>query len=145
MIVLRDPSHILAATESLNRALLLASLASFLQQRFRDMSEDGVYDTETHGYIVLAEPGDDPKVLDEAAGCPIFSDWFGDFQYPDSGFAPSFEYLAEYPLCYEMVFIANDSGYAILVVVPKQTGIDAQLLNLCRDYAEPAHDHLITL
>jgi hypothetical protein len=144
MMVLRDPAQLAAPYDRFVSALLMTSLSSILQQRFRDMSEDGVYDPEAHGYMVIAEPGDDMKALEEKT-CPIFSDWFGDSSYPDAGFAPSFEYLAEYPLCYEMVFIANDSGFAILVFVPKLTGIDAQLLSLCRDYAEPSADLTIHL
>jgi hypothetical protein len=136
MMVLRDPAQLTAPYDPFVSALLMTSLSTVLAQRFRDMSEDGVYDPEEHGYIVIAEPGDDPKTLDEGTGCPIFSDWFGDSQYPEAGFAPSFEYLAEYPLCYEMVFIANDSGFAVLLIVPKLTGIDQQLLNLCRENVE---------
>jgi hypothetical protein len=136
MIVLRDPAQLAAPYNSFVSALLMTSLSTVLAQRFRDMSDGDFYDPEEHGYIVIAEPGDDPKTLDEGTGCPIFSDWFGDSQYPDAGFAPSFEYLAEYPLCYEMVFIANDSGFAVLLIVPKLTGIDQQLLNLCRENVE---------
>jgi hypothetical protein len=136
MMVLRDPAQLAVPYESFVSALLMTSLSTVLAQRFRDMSEDGFYDPEEHGYIVIAEPGDDPQTLDEGTGCPIFSDWFGDSRYPDSGFAPSFEYLAEYPLCYEMVFIANDSGFAVLLIVPKLTGIDPQLLNLCQENVE---------
>ena len=135
MIVLKDPAQLSAHYDQLDTALLMTSLASVLQQRFRQMSEGDVYDPELHGYIVIAHPGDDVKALEEES-CPIFSDWFGDSHYPDAGFAPSFEYAAEYLLCYEMVFIANDSGFAILVFVPKLTGIDEQLLSLCREYAE---------
>jgi hypothetical protein len=144
MIVLRDPAQLSAHYDQLGTAIIMASLATALQQRFRDMSEGNVYDPEAHGYMVIAEPGDDMKALEEAS-CPIFSDWFGDSHYPDAGFAPSFEYAAEYPLYYEMVFIANDSGFAILVFVPKLTGIDAQLLSLCREYAEPAETSTIHL
>jgi hypothetical protein len=144
MIVLRDPAQLAVPYDPFVSSLLMTSLSIILQQRFRDMSDDGVYDPEEHGYMVIAEPGDDMKALEEKT-CPIFSDWFGDSQYPEAGFAPSFEYLAEYPLCYEMVFIANDSGFAILVFVPKLTGIDSQLLSLCREYAEPSTDLTIHL
>jgi len=144
MIVLKDPAQLAVHYDQLDTALLMTSLSTVLAQRFRDMSEGNVYDPEEHGYIVIAQPGDDMKALEEET-CPIFSDWFGDNHYPDAGFAPSFEYAAEYPLCYEMVFIANDSGFAILVFVPKLTGIDEQLLSLCREYAEPSSDSTIHL
>jgi len=144
MIVLKDPAQLSAHYDHATSALLIASLCTVIQQRFQDMSEGERYDPEEHGYIVIAEPGDDMEALEEES-CPIFSDWLGGSSYPDAGFAPSFEYLAEYPLCYEMVFIANDSGFAILVFVPKLTGINEQLLSLCRDYAEPSTDLTIHL
>lgn len=138
MIVLKDPAQLAAHYDQFNTAFLITSLSTVLAQRFRDMSESNRYDPEEHGYIVIAEPGDDMKAL-EAETCPIFSDWVGsDCHYPDEGFAPSFEYAAEYAVYYEMVFIVNDSGFAILVFVPKLTGIDEQLLGLCREYAEPS-------
>jgi hypothetical protein len=111
MIVLRDPAQLAAPYEPFVSALLMTSLSTVLAQRFRDMSDGDFYDPEEHGYIVIAEPGDDPKTLDEGTGCPIFSDWFGDSRYPEAGFA-------------------------VLLIVPKLTGIDQQLLNLCRENVE---------
>jgi len=125
MIVLRDPSQ-------LPNHPIIVCLSTLLQQRFRDLSGDEPYDPDSHGYIVIAEPGDDVKALEEETGCPIFSDWFGGSHYPDADFTPSFEYLDDTPLCYEMVFILNDGGFAVLLFVPKLTGIDADLLNMCR-------------
>jgi len=135
MIVLRDPAQLSIHYDQLTTAILIASLSTLLQQRFRDMSGEEVYDPDCHGYIVIAEPGDEVKALEEETGCPIFTDWFGDSHYPDDGvdFAPSFEYIDDTPLCYEQIFIFNDSGFAVLVVVPKLSGIDADLLNLCRE------------
>lgn len=124
MIVLRDPSQ-------LPNHPIIACLSTLLQQRFRDLSGGEVYDPDCHGYIVIAEPGDEVKALEEETGCPIFSDWFGDSHYPDADFTPAFEYLDDTPLCYEMVFIINDGGFAVLLFVPKMTGINADLLKMC--------------
>ena len=138
MIVLRDPAQLYAHYEQPTTAMLVSSLSRLLQQRFVDMSGEEVYDPDCHGYIVIAEPGDEVKALEEETGCPIFTDWFGDTYYPDDGadFAPSFEYLDDTLLCYEMVFIINDGGFAVLVFVPKLTGIDTQLLSLCREHGQ---------
>jgi hypothetical protein len=133
MIVLRDPKQLSAHYDQLITAILITSLSTVLEQRFRDLSGDEPYDPEGHGYIVIAEPGDEVKALEEQTGCPIFSDWFGDSHYPDADFTPSFEYMDDCPLYYEMVFIINDGGFAVLVFVPKMTGIDADLLAMCRE------------
>lgn len=138
MIVLRDPAQLSAHYDRSTTAILIASLSTLLHQRFQDMSGEEVYDLDCHGYIVITEPGDEVKALEEETGCPIFTDWFGDTHYPDDGsdFAPSIEYLDNTPLCYEMVIIINDGGFAVLLFVPKLTGIDAQLLSLCREHIQ---------
>ena len=128
MIVLRDPTQ-------LPDHPIVFCLSTLLEQRFRDLSGDEAYNPDAHGYIVIAEPGDEVSVLEEETGCPIFSDWFGETHYPDPDFTPAFEYLVDTPLCYEMVFIINDGGFAVLLFVPKMTGIDEQLLNMCRELA----------
>jgi hypothetical protein len=78
MLVLRDPTH-------LPDHPIIVCLSSMLEQRFRDLSGEEVYDPDCHGYIVIAEPGDEVSALEEETGCPIFSDWFGDSHYPDAG------------------------------------------------------------
>ncbi len=56
----------------------------------------------------------------------------------DPDFAPSFEWLVEHPTCYEAVFIFNDDGYGINLLIPILPGIDADLLAMCVLYAVPA-------
>lgn len=138
MITLRDPAQLSAHYDQLGTAILISSLSTLLKQRFLDMSGEEVYDPDCHGYIVIAEPGDDVKALEEMTGCPIFTDWFGDSHYPDDGaaFALPCEYLDDMLLCYEMVYIINDGGFAVLLFIPKLTGIDPQLLSLCREHSQ---------
>jgi hypothetical protein len=125
MLVLRDPNQ-------LPDHPIIICLSTLLEQRFRDLSGEEVYDPSCHGYIVIAEPGDEVSALEEETGCPIYSDWFGESHYPDADFTPSFEYLDDTPLCYEMVFIINDGGFAVLLFIPKMTGVNADLLKMCQ-------------
>ena len=112
MIVLKDPTQL-----PLYDQPIVASLSEALVQRFQDLSGDE--SPHCHGYIVIVEPGDGVKALEEYTYCSI----------------SSFEYIYDDPLYYEMVFIFNDGGSAVLVFVPKVEGMDAELLNLCRDCA----------
>ena len=132
MIVLRDPGQLSADYEPFKTKILITCLSALLQQCFRDMSDDGVYDPEVHGYIVIAEPGDAVSALEAETGCPVLGDWFGDSHYGDDDYAPSFDYLADHLLCYEMVYITNDDSYTVLLIVPKLLGMDAQLFGVCR-------------
>jgi len=114
VIVLKDPAQL-----PLYQQPIVASLLEALVQRFQDLSGDEGYDPHCHGYIIIAEPGDGVKALEDYTYCSI----------------SSFEYIYDDPLYYEMVFILNDGGSAVLVFVPKAEGMDAELLNLCRDCA----------
>ncbi|HEY8098589.1 MAG TPA: hypothetical protein VIE65_21190 [Methylobacter sp.] len=136
MIVLRHPNQLAAVYEGFISAVIITSLSALLQHRFTDLGADVIYDPDEHGYIVLVEPGDDVKALETETGCPILSDWFGDSRYGDEDYAPACEWLEEHPLCYEMGFILNDSGTAMLLIVPKLDGIDAELLSMCRENAQ---------
>ncbi|MDD2760525.1 MAG: hypothetical protein PHH11_09575 [Methylomonas sp.] len=136
MIVLRHPNQLSAAHVNFMTTIIIASLSGLLQQRFAHLGEGVVYDPDEHGYMVLVEPGDDVKALETATGCPILSDWFGDSHYGDSDYAPSCEWLDEYPLCFEMGFVLNDSGTVLLLIVPKLIGVDGELLSMCRENAE---------
>ena len=55
----------------------------------------------------------------------------------DPGFMPCFETLEEHATVYEMLFIQSDEGHALVILVPKTSGIDADLLAMCAQYATP--------
>ncbi|MGZ8918667.1 MAG: hypothetical protein ACXW0T_10625 [Methylobacter sp.] len=135
MLVLRDPNQLPDGLNSPITALIISVLAEALRKHFQALSDEGIYDPEEHGYIVIAEPGDDVKTLEAETGCPILTDWFHETHYGDEDYSPAFEWLDNRVLCYEMGFILNDSGYAMLLVIPKLSGIDAQLLAMCRENA----------
>jgi hypothetical protein len=133
MIVLRDPKQLDSSPESTATAVILKILTDVLQACFNGMSDGDFYDPDEHGYIVIAEPGDEATLLEAETGYPILSDWLHGCQYGDDDFCPAFEWLEEHPCCYELCFIPNDSGFVLLLVVPKMMGIDAQLLAMCRE------------
>ena len=81
--------------------------------------------------LIIVEPGDSMADLETAMGC-TFQLWDDD---PDS---VAFEVIEDQGFCYEMVFIFSDGGGETVLFIPKQEGIDADLLNLCRLHAIPA-------
>jgi hypothetical protein len=64
---------------------------------------------------------------------------FNGSEYGDPDFSPDFEYLEDHGRFYEAVFIFTDSGFAVVMIVPKEEGIDIQILKLCAEFAVPAH------
>ena len=81
--------------------------------------------------MIIVEPGDSMSDLEAAMGFTfqLFDD------DPDS---VSFEFIEDHGFCYEMAFIFSDDGNATVLFIPKQGGINAELLNLCRLHAIPA-------
>lgn len=144
MIVLRDLQQLsfgsAPVNSSLNGVFVVDSLRSLLQQRLADLAMGVTYDPNEHGYVVVAEPGDEVAALESALDCPILSDWFGDSQYGDADFAPACEWLDEHLLCFELGFVTSDNGTTTLLIVPKTSGIDAKLLEMCRAFARSDFD-----
>ncbi len=137
MIKLLNPSQVTARHTSPTTTLIVKLLAEQLRQHFQAMSaEPDSFDPEEHGYIVIVEPGDDVKTLETETGCPILTDWFRESTYGDEDFAPAFEWLDNQLFCYAMGYILNDSGYALLLIIPKLSGVDSELLKMCRENAD---------
>jgi len=115
MIIIRDPT-LTGTTDD-------TGIRSLAEIRFAQILAGETYDYDRHGYMVVVEPDDSIADLEAETCCNISVD-------------PMFEALEEHDCCYEMLFILNDDGFAITLLIPKH-GIDADLLKLCAEYAVP--------
>lgn len=113
-------------------------IRSLVEQRFAQICAGEAYDYDLHGYMIVVEAGDSVDALEKESGCPILRAIFDETNFGDLDFSPSFEALEEHAGCYEMVFILNDEGFGIDIFIPKQEGINADLLAMCKSYAIPA-------
>ncbi len=111
------------------------AIRRLVERRFLEICDGELYDAEVHGELVVAEPRDTLASLERQSGCPIASNPFDGSRYPDPEFVPACEVIEEHATCFEMVFVLNDDGFGVLIFVPKQPGIDRELLSLCRAYA----------
>lgn len=136
MQVLRDPALVESVQEP--------GIRQLLAQRFEDICQGETYETDIHGYFVLVESGDRVADIEAESGCPILRGVLGDTRYGDPGFSPSFEVLEEHVTCFELVFIASDGDFGIVVLVPKLPGVDSELLRFCRQYATPEPGLVLT-
>ena len=130
MLVLRDPA--------LTKRIADPDLRRLVELRFAQICDGEPYDGDRHGYLVVAEPGDTAAALEEASGCPVVHDVFGEVRFGDPDFAPGAEAIEEHAGCYELVFVLNDDGYGVGIFVPKIAGVDPELLALCAAHAVPA-------
>ena len=118
------------------------AIRRLVEQRFIDVCNGELYDPEIHGEMIVAEPGDTLTSLEGQSGCPIATNLFDECRFPDPDFVPVCEIIEEHATCYEMVFILNDDGFGVDFFIPKQPGIDPELLAMCAIYAVLAPQQL---
>ena len=116
-----------------------------VEQRYAEVCAGEPYDYDSHGSMIVVEPGDTVAALEREGSCCILHNLFDDTRYPDPDFSPSFEALDEHAGCYEMLFILNDEGFGITYFIPKAAGTDtenaverSELLAMCAEFATPA-------
>ena len=128
MLIIRDPDSAILIHDPDIRALL--------EQRFADMSEGEDYEVDLQ--VIVVEVADSVESLEQESGCPILHNLCDDIHYGQPGFLPSSEVLEEHASFYEMVFVPGDGDSGIVIIIPKQEGIDADLLAMCEEHAVPA-------
>ncbi len=139
MHVLRDAESIDAEIKSCADPCmrqLIADRAEFVRQEV-DASEGEYDDIGELISFILVEPGDTLQAIDAEMDGTFLVDHYGGRQFGDPGFVPCFESLEEHATFYDMEFIVGDEGFAVQVLVPKSTGIDPWLLQLCAEHATP--------
>lgn len=129
MIVVRDLQSTIQISNPAIRALV--------QQRTNDLGGEA-FDSEALGYFLVIEPGDTIEAIHAKVGFNILHNRFTGVRYDGPGFTGSFEFIEELASCFDMVFVLDDSGIGIEVFVPKEEGIDADLMAMCRMYAYSA-------
>lgn len=99
------------------------AILQLIHQRIAEITQDQPYDADIYGQFVLVEAGDSMSIIEAYLGRPIIG---------------NFEWLVEWPCCFEAVFVLSDDGYGIDLLIPKLPDMDADLLAICEQYAEPA-------
>jgi len=128
VIIVRDQTSIAHIHSPAIRALV--------QQRIQDLQAQG-FDLGDVGYIVVLEVGDTLDDFVSQIGFSPLCNRHTGLRYDQPGYSPSFELVQAFPECFELVFVLDDTGYGVEVIVPIEQGIDTNLLTLCRRYALP--------
>jgi hypothetical protein len=102
-------------------------LQQLIHQRIAEITQGQPYDADVYGEFVIVEAGDTLPEIEAYLGREVVG---------------NFEWLVEWPCCYEAVFVLSDDGCGIDLLIPKTGGntpnIDADLLAICEQFAEPA-------
>ena len=107
---------------------------SLVEQRIATLSEDEPYDPDVHGYFIVLEAHDSTDAVGQKLGFSVLCNRWDGSRFGEPTFTPSWELIEEHPSCFEIVFVLSDSGYGVLVFVPKEH-VDPDLLAMCRAHA----------
>jgi len=132
MRLIHDPAQLAGVAD--------ADLRGFVRRRTHEIVGEDEWVMERHGLLILVDPGDTGEQLERESGVYLFWDIFCDFRYGDPGFLPGCEALEDYGFLYEMTFVLNDDGCGVIFFIPKQDGVDAELLSMCATFAASARD-----
>jgi hypothetical protein len=113
-----------------------ASIRKLVQQRIDELGGDK-FDAAVLGYFLIIEPGDSLDSINTQIGFNILANRFTGIRWDQPAFTPSFEFIEEFPACYELVFILDDSGYGVDIFISKGSGVNPDLLAVCQRYATP--------
>ena len=102
-------------------------LRQLIRGRIAEITQSQPYDADLYGEFVIVEVGDTLPDIEAHLGREVVG---------------NFEWLVEWPCCFEAVFVLSDDGYGIVLLVPKPEAMDAELLAMCRKYAVPAEPEL---
>src|SRR6478609_3404501 len=89
---------------------------------FEDLSEIARF--------VIFQSGDSLDALEKELGFSVFRNPVDGRLFGDPEFSPGWEWIADHGHCFELVFILDDSGFAHVVIIPHERGIDPELLRL---------------
>ena len=112
------------------------AIRKLVQHRIDELGGDKFNTTEL-GYFLVIEPDDSSDTITTQIGFNILANRFTGIHWDQPGFTPSFEFIEEFPSCFEIVIILDDSGYGVDIFISKGSGVDPDLLAMCQRYATP--------
>lgn len=110
--------HIVRDLQSANQ-ISNPAIRELVQQRIQDLSEQG-FELADVGHFAVIDASDTVATIEQHLGVPI----------------GSYELIEAFPSCFDFIYLLDHSaGTGVEVFVPKEEGIDTDLLAMCRMYA----------
>ncbi len=131
MHVMRDAASIQEGAQSYP----VDCVRQLIATRIQELAADGCEAADLMHVFVVA-PGDDMEVVADELGFPPLANRLTGACFREPGFAPSWDVLEDHGDCYELVYVLSDDGFGLVVFVPKQAGMNPDLLSMCAAYAQ---------
>jgi hypothetical protein len=124
-----------------DKASMEAALASPLDNRLRQLLADRIEDaakTDLLGltHLLVVQAGDcEHTITEEICLSPLTNPSDGvPFGSPE--FVPLWDWLQQHDGWFEMIITVGNSGFAFILLIEDAEGVQPELLDLCRLYAE---------
>lgn len=115
------------------------AIRQLVEQRINDLGGEA-FDSAALGYFLIIQQGTTLEAIEAQLGFSILANRFTGIRFDQPGFSPSFEFVEEFPSCYDMVFVLSDDGFGIEVFVEKAEGVPPDLRIMCRTFAFMSDD-----
>ena len=109
-------------------------LKQLLLKRLDMLSEFSDFDLSELAHFVIVEPGDTLATIEAELGFSPFVNFVAGARYPDPAYTPSWEWLIDHGLWFELVFALSDGGFGINLLIPNRSDVNAMLLALLKEY-----------
>lgn len=103
-------------------------------ERIHELGADA-FDAQALGYFMVVEEGDSLDTLNAQVGFNLLCNRSSGIRFDAPGFFPSFEFIEEFPDCYDLVFVISDDGYGIEIFVPKGPGSPVDVIAMCQQHS----------
>jgi len=133
MISLRTTAAIKSTIELLANNQLRALLTERVEQLTN--AWEGI-DLSDLTHFLIIQPGDTAADAENELGWSLLQNMVDGTRYGHPDFTPSWEWVENHGGWFEAVFIISDDGFGINLFVQDNPGTDAELLAMCREYAE---------
>ncbi|OAN99981.1 hypothetical protein A8B75_19155 [Sphingomonadales bacterium EhC05] len=87
-------------------------------------------------HFLIMQPGDTAADAENELGWSLLQNMVDGVRYGNPDFTPSWEWVEKHNGWYEAVYIISDDGFGINLFVQDHPETDAQLLAMCREFAE---------
>jgi hypothetical protein len=99
------------------------AIRELVRQRIDDLGGDS-FDFTSLGYMLVVESGDTLESLSAQLGFDPLRNRYTGIHFNEPGFSPSFEFVEEFPSCFDAVFILSDDGFGVELFISKAEGVN---------------------
>lgn len=96
----------------------ISEIQALINERIGELHDNG-FELSEVGYFLIAEPADTAESIEAHLGLSL----------------SSYELIQEYMSCFDLVYVLDQSGMGVEIIIPKDVSTNADLLVTCNTLA----------